>query len=52
MTITKLFLRPKITFIAYNITDKTIINEMYHRERTECFIVNAVLTEILIEQVF
>jgi hypothetical protein len=52
MTITKLFLRPKITFIVDRIAYKTIINEMHHRELKECFIVNAVLTEIIIERVF
>jgi organic hydroperoxide reductase OsmC/OhrA len=52
MTITKLYLRPKITFTADNIPDKTIINEMHHRAHTECFIANAVLTEIIIEPVF
>ncbi len=52
MAVTKLFLRPKITFIGDNIPDKTIIDEMHHRAHTECFIANSVLTEIIIEPVF
>jgi organic hydroperoxide reductase OsmC/OhrA len=52
MAVTKLYLRPKITFTGDNIPDKTIINEMHHRAHTECFIANAVLTEIIIEPVF
>ena len=52
MAVTKLYLRPKITFIGDNIPDKTIIDEMHHRAHTECFIANSVLTEIIIEPVF
>ncbi len=52
MAVTKLFLRPKITFTGDNVPDKTIINKMHHRAHTECFISNSVLTEIIIEPVF
>ncbi|WP_245585056.1 OsmC family protein [Psychroserpens burtonensis] len=52
MMITKLYLRPKITFMGDNIPDKTIINEMHHRAHIECFIANSVVTEIIIEPVF
>jgi hypothetical protein len=41
-----------MTFTGDIIIDKTIINEMHHRQRAECFIVTAVLTEIIIERVF
>ena len=36
MAVTKLYLRPKITFTGDNIPDKTIIDEMHHRAHTEC----------------
>jgi organic hydroperoxide reductase OsmC/OhrA len=52
MAVTKLYLRPKITFTGDNIPDNTIIDEMHHRAHTECFIANSVLTEIIIEPVF
>jgi len=52
MAITKLYLRPKITFKGDNIPDETIINEIHQRAHTECFIANSVLTEIIIEPVF
>jgi len=52
MAVTKLYLRPRITFTGNNVPDKTIINEMHHRAHTECFISNSVLTEIIIEPVF
>lgn len=52
MAVTKLYLRPKITFTGNNVPDKAIINEMHHRAHTECFISNSVLTEIIIEPVF
>ena len=52
MAVTKLYLRPKITFTGDNIPDKTIINEIHHRAHTECFIANSVLTEIIIEPEF
>jgi len=52
MAVTKLFLRPRITFMGDNIPDKTTIEEMHHRAHTECFIANSVLTEIIIEPVF
>ena len=51
IAITKIYLRPKITFAGDNIPDKTIIDEMHHRAHTECFIANSVLTEIIIEPV-
>ncbi|MCL6462871.1 MAG: OsmC family protein [Flavobacterium micromati] len=51
MAITKLYLRPKITFTGDNIPDETIINEIHHRAHMECFIANSVLTEIIIEPV-
>jgi organic hydroperoxide reductase OsmC/OhrA len=51
MVVTKLYLRPKITFTGDNIPDETIINESHHRAHTECFIANSVLTEIIIELV-
>jgi len=31
MAVTRLYLRPKITFAGDNIPDKTIIDEMHHR---------------------
>lgn len=52
MSITKLYLRPKITFIGDHIPDTAIIDKMHHRAHTECFIANSVLTEIIIEPVF
>ena len=52
MAVTKLYLRPKVTFTGDNIPDKTIIDEMHHRAHTECFIANSVLTEIIIEPEF
>jgi len=52
MAVTKLYLRPKITFTGDNIPDKTVIREMHHRSHTECFISNSVLTEIIIEPMF
>jgi len=52
MAITKLYLRPKITFNGDNIPDETIINEIHHLAHKECFIANSVLTEIIIEPVF
>ena len=52
MAVTKLYLRPKITFTGDNFPNKTIINEIHHRAHTECFIANSVLTEIIIEPVF
>jgi len=52
MAVTKLYLRPKITFAGDNIPDRTIIDEMHHRAHTECFIANSVLTEIIIEPAF
>ncbi|MEC5165356.1 organic hydroperoxide reductase OsmC/OhrA [Flavobacterium sp. PL11] len=52
MAITKLYLRPKITFSGDNIPNETIINEIHHRAHMECFIANSVLTEIIIEPVF
>jgi organic hydroperoxide reductase OsmC/OhrA len=52
MAITKLFLRPKITFTGDSIPDRTIINKMHQRAHAECFVANSVLTEIIIEPVF
>jgi len=52
MSITKLYLRPKITFTGDSIPDRTIIDKMHHRAHAECFIANSVLTEIIIEPVF
>jgi len=52
MAITKLYLRPKITFTGDNIPDETKINELHHAAHKECFIANSVLTEIIIEPVF
>jgi organic hydroperoxide reductase OsmC/OhrA len=52
MAITKLYLRPKITFTGDNIPDKMMIDKMHHRAHLECFIANSVLTEIIIEPVF
>ena len=52
MAVTKLYLRPKITFKGDNIPDETIINEIHQRAHTECFIANSVLTEIIIEPLF
>ena len=52
MAITKLYLRPKITFTGDNIPEKTTINEMHHRAHIECFIANSVSTEIIIEPLF
>jgi len=50
--VTKLFLRPEITFMGDNIPDKNTIEEMHHSAHMECFISNSVLTEIIIEPVF
>ena len=52
MAITKLYLRPKITFTGDTIPDETKINELHHAAHKECFIANSVLTEIIIEPVF
>ena len=52
MAITKLYLRPKITFTGDIIPDETKINELHHAAHKECFIANSVLTEIIIEPVF
>jgi organic hydroperoxide reductase OsmC/OhrA len=52
MAVTKLYLRPKITFVGDNIPDKTIIDEMHQRAHMECFIANSVVTKIIIEPVF
>lgn len=52
MTVTTVYLRPKITFNGDNIPDKTIIDEMHHRAHLDCFISNSVLTEIIVEPVY
>jgi len=52
IAITKLYLRPKITFTGDIIPDKTTINEMHQLAHKECFIARSVLTEIIIEPVF
>jgi organic hydroperoxide reductase OsmC/OhrA len=52
MAVTKLYLRPKITFTGDNIPDETVIHEMHRRSHAECFISNSVLTEIIIEPLF
>lgn len=43
MVVTKLYLRPKITFTGDNIPDEMIINEIHHRAHKEYFIANSVL---------
>jgi len=52
MTITKLYLRPKTSFLGDNIPDEATIKEMHHSAHEGCFLASAVITEIIIEPVF
>lgn len=52
LAVTRVYLRPKITFKGANIPDKAMIDEMHHRSHMECFIANSVFTEVIIEPVF
>jgi organic hydroperoxide reductase OsmC/OhrA len=52
MAVTKLYLRPKVTFTGDNIPDENSIVKMHHLAHSECFIAHSVLTEIIIEPVF
>ena len=52
LAITKCYLRPKIIFSGTNIPTKEQIIEMHHLSHDECFIVNSVLTEVIVEPVF
>lgn len=52
MAVTKLYLRPKITFTGDKMPDENSINKMHHLAHSECFIAHSVLTEIIIEPVF
>jgi len=52
IAVTKLYLRPKVTFTGDNIPDKVMIDEMHYRAHTECFIANSVLTKIIIDPRF
>ena len=52
MAVTKLYLRPKITFKGEKIPDQETINQLHEKAHEECFIANSVLTEIIIEPQF
>lgn len=52
MAVTKLYLRPKITFKGENIPDHEMIIQLHEKAHEECFIANSVLTEIIIEPAF
>ena len=51
MAVTKLYLRPKITFTGDKRPDEKSINKMHQLAHSECFIAHSVLTEIIIEPV-
>ena len=52
MAITKMYLKPKVTFRGENQPDKAAIDALHHLAHEECFIANSVLTEIIIEPVY
>ena len=52
MAITKMYLKPKITFRGENQPDKAAIDALHHLAHEECFIANSVLTEIIIDPVY
>jgi len=52
MAVTKLYLRPKITFRGENQPSKEMVNLLHEKAHEECFIANSVLTEIIIEPIY
>ncbi len=52
MAVTKLYLRPKITFIGENQPTTEMLDLLHEKAHEECFIANSVLTEIIIEPVY
>ena len=52
MAVTKLNLKPKITFRGENQPSKEMVNLLHEKAHEECFIANSVLTEIIIEPIY
>ena len=52
MAITKMYLRPKVTFRGENQPSKEQIGLLHQKAHEECFIANSVLTEMIINPIF
>jgi organic hydroperoxide reductase OsmC/OhrA len=52
MAITKMYLKPKVTFRGENQPSKEQIELLHQKAHEECFIANSVLTEIIINPIF
>lgn len=52
MAVTKIYLRPKISFRGEVQPAKEIVDLLHEKAHEECFIANSVLTEIIIEPVY
>ncbi len=49
LVITRVYLRPRITFSGENIPNLEQIEKLHHRAHEECFIANSVKTEVICE---
>ena len=49
---TRVTLRPKVTFVGDRVTSQAEVDAMHHEAHTECFIANSVITEIVCEAVY
>lgn len=52
MAVTRVTLRPYVTFSGDELPEHTQIDELHHKAHAECFIANSVTTEILCEPVY
>lgn len=49
LAMTRVTLRPEVTFSGERVPDRTAIDALHHRAHDECFIANSVKTEVLVE---
>ncbi len=49
MAITKVVLRPRISFGGDGVPDQGVLDELHHEAHGLCFIANSVKTEVVVE---
>ncbi len=51
-SMTKVILRPKVTFVGDNIPSHEVLEKMHHQAHDNCFIANSVKTEVVTQIVY
>ena len=52
LAMTRVTLRPTVTFVGDRVPSRAEIGAMHHEAHTECFIANSVTTEIVCEPIY